>query len=85
MFVVVERVEMWKTKLPTAAGADCGSLGRSFTDLYTKREVLKSVGGLERPYTGSFPRFHSYPQQNVEITDILIHTNPQCGEREDGC
>ena len=47
--------------------------------------VLKLVHGAKRQKWGCFPRFHSYPQLRADLLDAVVHGNPQCGERADGC
>lgn len=47
--------------------------------------VLKRVHGAKRRNWGCFPRFHSYPQSRGGKIDTVVNSNPQCGERADGC
>jgi hypothetical protein len=49
------------------------------------RPCLESVSGSERRNSDCFPRFHSNPQLSAGKIDMVVHSNPQCGKRADGC
>ena len=89
MVVVVNRVEMWITELPTSGQPKCGQFPRLCTELSTidPREI-----GYESRYTplraimaGIFhisTAIHSVAQ---DFGGAVIHSHPQCVKDGDGC
>ena len=66
-------------------GSQCGQTDCSCTGLCTLIEIQGLVRAEKRGNPGRFPRFHSYPQSSGGILHTVVHTRPQCGEREDDC